>query len=147
MISLRRTLTIGVLAGALLAALGACDQLPAPVSSLAVGDCFNDPAASDDISEIQRRPCAEAHDAEVFAVLNWDRETYPIDLTLTSFIDEQCAPIFETYTGTAFGGQDELVVGLFYPSRSSWNDGDRKITCYLIRPDGEDLIGSRKVAP
>jgi hypothetical protein len=145
--SFRRSLTIGVLAGAVLAAVSACDQLPGAAADLAVGDCFNEPAATDEVSEVQRRPCAEAHDAEVFAVLTWDRETFPIDLTLNSFIDEQCLPIFGAYTGTGFQDQDELTVGWFYPSRTSWNNGDREITCYLVRPDGEHLIGSRKVTP
>jgi len=144
--SLRQS-TFAVVLGGMLLAVVACDQLPGSAADLAVGDCFNEPAATDDITEVQRRPCAEAHDAEVFAVLTWDRDTYPIDLSLDSFIDEQCLPIFESFTGTAFDSQTDLTVGWFYPSRSSWDDGDREITCYLVRPDGEDLVGSRRVAP
>ena len=135
----------GVLIGMLLLA-GACDQLPGAAADLKVGDCFMEPAATDEISEVQHRPCAEAHDAEVFAVLTYEGETYPIEMTLERFIDEQCLPAFATYTGAAIDTQTELTVGWFYPTRESWNDGDRGVTCYLIRSDGEQLTSSQRVS-
>ena len=123
-----------------------CDQLPGAAADLNVGDCFMEPDATDDISEVQHRPCGEGHDAEVFAVLNYEGDTYPIEMTLERFIDEQCLPAFATYTGEAFDTQTDLTVGWFYPTRQSWNDGDREVTCYLIRSDGQQLTLSQRVS-
>lgn len=131
---------------AILCLAAACDQLPGAAADLAVGNCFMEPSATDDISEVQHRPCGEAHDAEVFAVLNYEGDTYPIEMTLERFIDEHCLPAFASYTGEAFDTQTELTVGWFYPTRESWNEGDREVTCYLIRPDGQPLTASQRVS-
>jgi hypothetical protein len=103
-----------------------------------------EPGATDDITDVQRRPCNEGHDAEVFHVVNYEGETYPIEMTMERFVDERCVPAFEAYTGAAFDSQTELTFGWFYPTRASWNDGDREVSCYLLRSDGETLTGSRR---
>ncbi|HUG47240.1 MAG TPA: septum formation family protein [Candidatus Limnocylindria bacterium] len=128
------------------ALLVGCDRLPGSSADLKVGDCFMEPGGEGEVGEVQRRACDEAHDAEVFAVLAYEGETYPIELTLDRFIDEECLPQFEVFTGTAFGTQSELTVGWFYPTREGWNGGDRDITCYLIRSDGGHLTGSQRAA-
>ena len=123
--------------------------LPGAASDLQVGDCFDEPAQTAEIQEVQRRPCQDSHDAEVFSVLNHPAgqgDPYPISLTLERFIDEQCLPAFGSYTGTAFESQNELTVGWFYPTFESWGSGDREVTCYLVRPDGQQLTGSRRAA-
>ncbi len=57
------------------------DRAPNDVTSLALGECFDEPTVEAEISEVQRQPCNEAHDAEVIAVLTHPApagEPYPV---------------------------------------------------------------------
>ena len=132
----------------LAALLIGCDQLPQAAADLAVGECFAQPSTTTDITEVQRRPCADAHDAEVFAVLTHPAGSdvaYPIISGVDDFVEEQCVPLFKTYTGLDIDGQDELDMGWFWPTLQGWRDGDREVTCYLTAREGQ-LTGSRRAA-
>ena len=112
---------------------------------LAVGTCFDVPGRDTDISTVTRHECTEAHDAEVFHVAEYTTgSTYPISITLDSFIDDTCVPVFATYVGEEFETSPDLTIGYFYPSRDGWNDGDRTVTCYLVREDKSKLTESIK---
>ena len=103
---------------------------------LKVGDCFNVPSGAS-AQTVEHHACTESHTAEVFHVAEYtgDGSTYPISLSLNSFVQEACGPVFETYTGQSLDTATDLTVGYFYPSRDSWSSGDRTITCYVIRED------------
>jgi hypothetical protein len=123
------------------------DRLPGTAADLNVGECFDQPAESTDISDVQRQPCNEAHDAEVFLVVDHpaaDGDIYPISLTLNDFLDEQCVPAFNTYTGLDYDGSVDLVYGALVPSRASWGDGDREVTCYVVRTDDAKMTASMR---
>jgi hypothetical protein len=113
---------------------------------LAVGTCFDLPGRDTDISTVTRHDCAQAHDAEVFHVAEYTGESYPISLSLDSFIEDSCVPVFATYVGEPFDTSEDLTVGYFYPSRDGFDDGDRTITCYVVREDDSKLTKSVKVA-
>ncbi|HEX7222637.1 MAG TPA: septum formation family protein [Candidatus Limnocylindrales bacterium] len=110
---------------------------------LAVGDCFNIPTATS-IQTVEKQPCTESHNAEVIFVGDHDGTTYPISLTLDSYIEDNCVPAFETYVGRSIDSDPELSVGYFYPSRDGWDDGDRTITCYISQPDESPMTESLK---
>ena len=115
---------------------------------LAVGTCFDLPTRSSDISTVTRHDCTEAHDAEVFHVAEFtEAQTYPISLTLDGFIEDQCVPVFATYTGQDYATSNELSIGYFYPSREAWESGDRTVTCYVGREDNAKLTQSIKGNP
>ncbi len=110
---------------------------------LAVGDCFNIPSATS-IQTVEKQPCTDSHNAEVIFVGDHDGTTYPISLTLDSYIEDNCVPAFETYVGRAIDSDPELSVGYFYPSRDGWDSGDRTITCYVTEPDEGPMTESLK---
>ncbi len=110
---------------------------------LAVGDCFNIPSGTS-IQTVEKQPCTESHNAEVIFVGDHDGTTYPISLTLDSYIEDKCVPAFETYVGRAIDSEPELSVGYFYPSRDGWDSGDRTITCYVTEPDEGPMTESLK---
>lgn len=121
------------------------DRLPGTAADLQVGECFDQPAESTEISDVQRQPCNEAHDAEVFLVVDHPAaagETYPISLTIDRFVVEQCKPAFFTYSGLDFDTETVLDISYFYPTREGWDDGDREVTCYIVRVDDTKLTGS-----
>jgi len=115
-------------------------------ADLAIGTCFDQPASTADISTVTKHACTEAHDAEVFHVAEYTGSTYPISLSLDSFIDTACVPVFATYVGETFDESVDLTIGYFYPNREGWDSGDRTVTCYAIRADEAKLTQSVKVA-
>ena len=101
---------------------------------LAVGDCFTIPSGTT-VQTVEKHACNESHNAEVIFVGPYDGASYPISLSLDSFIETNCYPAFETYVGREVDSEPELSIGYFYPSRDGWEDGDRAITCYVAQPN------------
>lgn len=125
------------------------DRLPGAASDLNVGECFDRPSTTDDIGDVPRQPCNEPHDAEVF--LNVDHpaaagEVYPISLTMDRFVMEQCTPAFNTYTGLDFETSVDYDIGYLQPTRQGWNEGDREVTCYIVRSDDAKMNASLRAA-
>jgi hypothetical protein len=114
--------------------------------SLAVGDCFNIPTATS-IQTVEKHACTESHNGEVIFVGEYDGDTYPISLSLNSYVETNCEPAFETYVGRAPDSEPELSIGYFYPSRDGFSSGDRKITCYVAQPDESVMTESVKASP
>lgn len=111
--------------------------------NLAVGTCFDVPTASD-FSTVEKHPCTEAHDGEVVLVSKLTGDSYPITLTLNNFINDNCVPAVETYTGRKAEDIEDLELGYFSPTRDAWNDGERTITCYLYDVNEAKLSKSVK---
>ena len=117
---------------------------------LAVGQCFDEPGRDVDITTVVKHACTEAHDAEVFMVVEYDEgDTYPIAISLDSFIDENCVPEFESYIGQPYDIDAPYDLAYFYPDQEAWTGGkkDRTFTCYVVRTDGSKLTQSVKGAP
>ena len=110
---------------------------------LKVGDCFNTPTG-DSISTVEKQPCTDSHNAEVIFVGEYTGDTYPISLSLNSFLEDSCLPAFESYVGRAVDSEPELAIAYFYPTRDGWNSGDRTITCYVTQPDESPMTESLK---
>ena len=110
---------------------------------LKVGDCFNTPTG-DSISTVEKQPCTDSHNAEVIFVGEYTGDTYPISLSLNSFLEDSCLPAFESYVGRAVDSEPELAIAYFYPTRDGWNNGDRTITCYVTQPDESPMTESLK---
>ena len=114
---------------------------------LAVGTCFDRPAAGKDFSTVEKHDCTEAHDAEVVFVGEYkDSDTYPISLTLDNYTSDHCVPAVETYTGRQAQEIDDLGLGYISPNKEGWDSGDRTITCYLYRLDETKMTKSVKAA-
>jgi hypothetical protein len=112
---------------------------------LAVGTCFDLPSQSGDFSTVARHDCNDAHDAEVFHVVEFTEPTYPVtSLRRNSFVDEQCFPVFATYVGKGIDAVETLNIGYFFPTSDGWDSGDRTFTCYAVRVDGSKLTKSLK---
>jgi len=130
------------------------DHLTGYVGDLRVADCFDEPESfaagtTDTVEDVQHRPCTDAHDAEVFAVLTHSTGStvaYPSEDAFDRFVGDNCVPAFENYTGRLYSAATDFDIGWFYPSEEGWQDGDRVVTCYVYRVDGLQLKGSVKAA-
>ncbi len=119
------------------------DQLTGNVNELQVGDCIDEPIGTTSVSDVQHHPCSDPHDAEVFALITDSTSgDYPGATHFESIANTQCFSEATTYLGIDFNSRDDIGGGFFYPTTNSWGDGDRTITCYLDRTDGQQLTGS-----
>lgn len=123
------------------------DSSSGAVDALQVGDCIDEPAAADTITEVQHKPCTTAHDGEVFGVLTnpaGPDEPYPVVSGFDDYIQTSCVPLWEAYTGRSWATDTELSLNFLHPTISGWADGDRGFSCYVTRFDGQKLNASVK---
>jgi hypothetical protein len=140
----RTYITFGVIA-VIVVVLGYFISQNARADDLAIGQCFDEPGRDTGITTVVKHACTEAHDAEVIHVAEYDQgASYPISLSISSFIDDTCVPVFATYVGQPFEAATEYDLGYFYPDREAWDDGDRTFTCYVMRVDDAKLTQSVK---
>ncbi|HXG27142.1 MAG TPA: septum formation family protein [Candidatus Binatia bacterium] len=111
---------------------------------LAIGQCFNEPSGTEDISTVEKRDCTQEHDAEVFFVGQMTGDTYPIELAFDNFVEANCLPAFEVYIGVPYADAPDHDVGWFYPNENGWEDGKRTVTCYIFRVDHAKMTQSVK---
>ncbi|HYN69964.1 MAG TPA: septum formation family protein [Candidatus Eisenbacteria bacterium] len=138
---------IGVIAVIAIAGLIFRDRLTGAATDLRVGDCFDEPAEMNEITDVQHRPCNEQHDGEVIFVGDHpDQAEYPGLPALDQFAEDRCVPAFESYVGRDYQTDRELELGLFYPLEEAWDGNDREIACWVYRVDEQPLTNSVKVA-
>jgi hypothetical protein len=123
------------------------DRMSSNVSDLGVSDCFQEPTETTDVKDVQLTPCNEPHDGEVFALVNHTAAagtTYPVSSEFRDLVSDECLPALETYTARTY--EEVYAAGLdvsyFYPSSSSWSDGDREVTCFIVKVDESQMTGS-----
>jgi len=137
----RRTVSLAMV----FAIAAGCNMLPGAVTDLKVGDCFDMPPGDGDVSDVQHRPCNEAHDAEVIAVLTHSAangEPYPVVSGFDDYVTENCVPAFETYVGRDYETDTEFALGYFHPTLTGWGEGDRGFSCHVTRDDDQKMTSS-----
>jgi hypothetical protein len=122
------------------------DRLSSNAGELQVGDCFDDPKAAAEITDVQHHPCSELHTAEVVFLgkLTGDASSYPSDSTVEAWLRSNCVPAWETYTGKTFQTEPMLTIGYYQPTTAGWSKGDRDVICYAMREDHAAMTGSVK---
>jgi hypothetical protein len=117
-------------------------------TDLATGDCvdypseFDQPLSVDPIVVLgfERRPCDEAHDAEVIALVRHPagpEAEYPGDSVVLKDALELCLDEFEPVVGISYMASSLDILTL--SPRDSWAFGDREIACLAVRVDGDKL--------
>lgn len=107
---------------------------PTGLIELAVGDCVDQAKLED--SNVASEPlvaCDQPHDLEVYATLTLEDGAYPAVESLISFGTKQCAEEFTTFIGLDFG-ISALDFQYYYPTESSWANGDRGLDCVVFDP-------------
>jgi hypothetical protein len=113
-------------------------------SELRVGDCFDlkDPDA-EEVYKVTAKPCAEAHEFEVFYTGEMPDGDFPTDpdATFEAFVADECLPAFRAYVGLPY---EDSVLELFYffPSKDAWGGGDHSVQCAAYDPDDPELTVS-----
>lgn len=117
-----------------------------------VGDCLNltdfDLSKQDSgkVSRYKPKSCTKAHTGEVIGNVASPLPKgadYPGEDALLDFAGERCGAAFEEYVGIAYD-ESELEVVQIYPTKGSWNGGDRGVICVATNPGGSALTESVK---
>jgi len=112
------------------------------VFDLELGDGLNDagiPLRSD-MTDVPRVSCEAPHDSELFAILGVEGSTFPGERELVSQGQDRCARAFGDFIGIPFANST-LDFRFYYPTASSWAQGDRTIYCLAFDP-GLTVSGS-----
>ena len=136
---MNRTTTL--LVAACLVFVSACGA--GNVFSLEVGQCFDDPDASDEVSDVPIVDCDEEHDNEVYYLFDLPDGSYPGLSSVQSSADEGCLAQFQAYVGRDYASS-ALGFWALYPTEGSWGQDDREIVCVLADYQGGTLVGSMR---
>jgi len=127
--------------------IAGCDRLASNAGDLSVGDCFDEPASTETVDDVQRQPCTEPHGAEVIFVGDHpDQDSYPTTAVFDDFVANTCIPVFESYTGRDWETDTELDMAYFYPTSEGWPEGDHEVSCYIVRIDSAKMTSSMKAS-
>jgi hypothetical protein len=117
-------------------------------TDLRVGDCFDlkDPTA-EEIEDVAARPCAQAHEFELFFTGSLPEGAYPPQSVFDAYMQDNCMPAFLAFVGKAYE-DSELDVYWLTPTTEAWGQGDRSVQCVVSHPRihqlTESLKGSRR---
>jgi hypothetical protein len=113
------------------------------------GDCFSDDVLAEaDVDEeveasthVRVVPCEETHQFEVFHVLELPDGDYPgpqgVEARLVG-----CLDAYTDYVGRRWRPRSGLDVSYYYPTKTSWRFGDRRVVCSLYEVARSERTGS-----
>jgi hypothetical protein len=86
--------------------------------------------------------CETPHNAQLVATATYDEgDEFPGSDALTERADEVCAGV--RYTESAAADSDlDLQVNKAVPTPASWEDGDRRVDCFVVAGEGRELTES-----
>jgi hypothetical protein len=123
------------------------------VYSPEVNDCFDrrhlegssDAGPRGQSEIVLRLDCGLPHRYEVFEVLDFAEPgpDYPGEDPMQAFARRECVVSFEPFVGERYE-VSELEIGYYLPSPTEWDEGMRRIGCYLYDVSGEGLVGSMR---
>lgn len=117
---------------------------------LKVGDCFDVPGPEvTEVDDVQHHPCDQDHTGEVIFVGDYPgsaSDGYPTEDDVFAYLEAQCIPAFQAYTGIAYADDQVHDIGWFQPTEEGWQNGDQGMICYAYRLDEAPFKGSLKAA-
>ncbi|MBW3070015.1 hypothetical protein GZ998_10965 [Actinomyces sp. 594] len=93
--------------------------------------------------------CAAPHLYEVFAEGAISADAFPSDELMEQYISDICYDAFQTYVGTSYDdaySQGRYAITSLRPTQTTWEQGDRTVSCILTSVDGSELTGSARGA-
>jgi hypothetical protein len=112
------------------------------VSKLEVGDCFDfKDKNAESVAVVLAKDCADGHQFEVFAILQFSDGAYPGLEWIESSATARCQPALEDYTGEAYG-ESTIDYSWIYPDEAAWAADDRVVHCFAYVSGNSALTAS-----
>jgi putative regulator of septum formation len=138
---------IGIVVVLIIGALILRPFISGGAGDLNVGDCFDPPAGSGTVTDVQHHPCTDAHGGEVIYIGKMaDAPSLPDENARQTWVADNCIPAYATYTGTDVLTTADWTINFYSPTADGWSKGDRSVICYATRLDGTQTKGSLKKA-
>jgi hypothetical protein len=100
------------------------------ISELQVGDCIES-VSEEEVITLRGVPCAQPHEAEVYAIFDMPSRTYPSD----EAVGDECAQRLESYSELAWNAPS-IEIYYLSPDSETWRHGDREVICFAVDEDG-----------
>jgi hypothetical protein len=113
------------------------------VTSLLAGDCFQNPAnatSGTDITEVTAVSCTTPHDAQVIALLPVSGSSLPDAAAFRAQAKTGCDAALRADVNRS-QVTDTMSLNYFYPDQTSWDAGQRSISC-VVADTSADLTSS-----
>ena len=127
---------------------GAATPSPTPtgppeisVLDLDVGDCLATTGNHSATSTVPVVDCSLEHESEVYSRTVLDDDEFPGDDAVRDRAVTGCTEAFTEFVGIEYDASS-LDFAYYFPTRTSWDRGDRDIVCLLIDPAAESITGS-----
>jgi hypothetical protein len=107
------------------------------VFSLAVGDCFNNPAGSSTVTTVTAIPCSQPHNAQIYAKFNLSGSdlSYPGTSTVTKLAAKGCNARTDSVNKSA--APSSMTIRLLFPEQDAWLNGRRTVSCMIVNPTAD----------
>ncbi|BBY73877.1 hypothetical protein MPRF_07760 [Mycolicibacterium parafortuitum] len=92
-----------------------------------VGDCLAEIPDGERVLTVKTISCDEPHAGEVFAVLTMPGGDFPGQEVVEAY-HERCSPELVSYSPQSMF-DDSVQLYVLYPTRETWDNGDRAVTC------------------
>jgi hypothetical protein len=112
------------------------------VMSIRTGDCVDLPDQTPGwISSVDGVPCEKPHDGQVFAEFDVEGGSYPGEDEMIRQAVAGCDDRWPAMIDGEWGFDGVFDLAIIYPRWSSWQLGDREVSCIVIRLDGGEISG------
>jgi Domain of unknown function (DUF4190)/Septum formation len=107
------------------------------VFSLAVGDCFNNPAGASSVTTVTAIPCNKPHNAQIYAKFNLTGSdlSYPGTSKVTKLAAAGCNARTSTINKSA--APSTTTIRLLFPEQDAWVNGRRTVACMIVNPSAD----------
>lgn len=113
-------------------------------NGLRVGDCASS-IPSGEVITVDLVPCAKPHRAEVYGDFALAGADFPGKPEVLRFADGGCTDRLIAYVGRARA--DGFEIHYVIPTAEGWDQGRRRVRCFLAAPDGGMLPGGSAKTP
>jgi hypothetical protein len=107
------------------------------VFSLAVGDCFNNPAGASTVTTVTAIPCSQRHNAQIYAKFNLTGSdlSYPGNRAVTKLAEKGCNARTDSINKSA--APSSMTIRLLFPEQDAWLNGRRTVACMIVNPTAD----------
>jgi hypothetical protein len=107
------------------------------VFSLAVGDCFNNPAGASTVTTVTAIPCNQPHNAQIYAKFNLtgSSHSYPGTSKVTKLAATDCNSRTDSINKSA--APSSMTIRLLFPEQAAWQNGRRTVACMIVNPTAD----------
>jgi hypothetical protein len=96
-------------------------------TDLKVGDCITEVPTTTRVMTLPTVDCTQQHGGEVYAVLTMPDGSYPGATAIDEW-QNKCPEELQSFSPAAMA-DDSVGVFVLYPTKETWDQGDRAVTC------------------